>query len=290
MGKERNQATSVPWGDMIAAIQANPQRSAEPVVNTNTATGSVAALPAETTVEWLPGWTEDTTVSIPDIVSFVLWIRDPMYRAAAPGVRRAMEREEASALLQASEKAWRDHNGRQRGWIRKHLEEDLRARSGGADPAPDAWETVRVARRSALLVDYVCVMRNLRVGLWWPEHHAVTVIGIGDRVVNLNCTSGRVLMGAAGWQVAAAQWPLLFSSAKEMTWAPAACVSSIGTMTVAQIQEALMTIQPDALKTGGRLVLWNRLQWARLERSLRGLSDPIETDVHLPSVDPALSA
>lgn len=289
MGKERNQAASVPWGDMSAAIQANPQRSVGLTVTANTATGSVAALPAETTVEWLPGWTEDTTTSIPDIVSFVLWIRDPMYRAAAAGVRRAMEREEASALLQASEKAWRDHNGRQRGWVRKHLEEDLRARSGGAEPAPDAWETARTARRAALLVDYVCVMRGVRVGLWWPEHHAVAVIGVGDRVVNMNCTSGRVLIGAAGWQVAAPSWPLLLGAAKEMTWAPAACAPSMGTMTVAQIQEALMTIQSDALKTGGRLVLWNRLQWARLERSLRGLPDPIETDVLHPTADPAQS-
>ena len=289
MGKERNQAASVPWGDMIAAIQTNPQRSVGLTVNPNTAAGSIAALPAETAVDWLPGWTEDTTTSIPDIVSFVLWIRDPMYRAATAGVRRAMEREEASALLQASEKAWRDHNGRARGWIRKHLEEDLRARSGGADPAPDAWETARTQRRAALLVDYACVMRGLRIGLWWPEHHAVTVIGVGDRVVNLNCTSGRALIGPAGWTVAAASWPLLLGTAKEMTWAPAACSPSMGTMTVPQIQEALMSIQPDALKTGGRLVLWNRLAWARLLRSLRGLPDPTETDVLHTSVVPALS-
>lgn len=289
MGKERNQAASVPWGDMIAAIQANPQRSLTLETSATSAAGSVAALPVDTAVDWLPGWTEDTTTSLPDIVSFVLWIRDPMYRTAAAGVRRAMEREEASALLQASEKAWRDHNGRQRGWVRKHLEEDLRARSSGADPAPDAWELVRVNRRAALLVDYVCVMRGQRVGLWWPEHHAVTVIGTGDRVVNLNCTSGRALIGSAGWVVNALSWPTLLETAKEMTWSPATCAPSMGAMTVAQIQEALMTIQPDALKTGGRLVIWNRLQWARLVRSLKGLPDPIETGVPLSSVDPALS-
>ncbi len=289
MGKDRNQAASVPWGDMSAAIQANPRRSVGLTVNPSTAAGSIAALPAETSVDWLPGWTEDTTTSIPDIVSFALWIRDPMYRAASTGVRRAMEREEASSLLQASEKAWRDHNGRARGWVRKHLEEDLRARSGGADPAPDAWEVARTQRRAALLVDYVCVMRGLRLGLWWPEHHAVTVIGVGDRVVNLDCTSGRVLMGSAGWVTPAAQWPLLLAAAKEMTWQPSANAPSPGTATVAQIQEKLMLVQPDALKTGGRLVLWNRLQWVCLERSLRGLPGPTETDVHLASVDPALS-
>lgn len=291
MGKDHNQAASVPWGDISAAIAANPKRTAV-LLHAGGAAGSIAALPAAQAVEWLPGWTEDTTASISDIVSFVLWIRDPMYRSATAGVRRAMEREEASALLQASEKAWRDHNGRARGWVRKHLEEDLRLRSAGGDPAPDAWETARTVRRAALLVDYVCVMRGIRAGLWWPEHHAVAVIGTGDRVVNLNATSGHILMPAAtaaGWTVESSAWPALLATAKEMTWQPAACAPSMGAMTVAQIQEALMAIQPDAIKTGGRLVIWNRYQWARLERSLKGLPDPIETDALPANVAPAPS-
>jgi hypothetical protein len=290
MGKERNQAASVPWGDISAAIAANPQRGVA-LLQGGGAAGSIAALPVAQAVEWLPGWTEDTTASIADIVSFVLWIRDPMYRTATVGVRRAMEREEASALLQASEKAWRDHNGRLRGWVRKHLEEDLRQRSAGGDPAPDAWEATRVNRRAAHLVDYVCVMRNIRVSLWWPEHHATTVIGTGDRVVNLNATSGHVLLptATAGWTVESSSWPALLTKAKEMTWQPAACAPSLGAMTVAQIQEALTAIQPDALKTGGRLVLWNRLQWARLERSLKGLPDPTETDALLAIAAPVQS-
>lgn len=289
MGKERVQAASVPWGDISAAIAANQQRSVSLAV-ANSAATSIAALPEPAALPWLPGWTEDTTASIADIVSFALWVRDPMYRGATTSVRRAMEREEASALLQASEKAWRDHNGRARSWVRKHLEEDLRARSAGADPAPDAWETARTVRRAALLVDYVCVMRGLRVALWWPEHHCVAVIGTGDVVVNVNATSGHIMMNATGWTVAASAWPALLAMAQDMTWQPAANGPSAGTMTVAQIQEALMAIQPDSLKTGSRLVLWNRLQWARLERSLRGLPDPIETDVHLATSAPALSS
>lgn len=290
MGKERNQAASVPWGDIAAAIAANAQRGATLVANAATAAGSIAAMPPPSTLDWLPGWSEDTTFTVADIVSFALWIRDPMYRGATPGVRRAMEREEAGALLQASEKAWRDHDGRRRGWVRKHLEEDLRLRSGGGDPAPDAWEAIRVTRRAALLADYVCVMRGLRVALWWPEHHAVSVMGTDDRIVNLNASSGRVMLASSGWTADAAAWPTVLGAAKEMTWQPAACVPSGGAMTVAQIQEALMSLQPDAIKTGGRLVLWNRLQWARLVRSLQGLPDPIETDAHLTSVAPALSS
>lgn len=289
MGKERTQAASVPWGDISAAVTANPHRSSPLLVAATSAAASIAALPPPAEINWLPGWTEDTTATISDIVSFALWVRDPMYRGATVSVRRAMEREEASALLQASEKAWRDHNGRARSWVRKHLEEDLRARSGGADPAPDAWEATRTVRRAALLADYVCVMRGMRIALWWPEHHAVTVIGVGDTIVNLNATSGHIMMSPVGWKGRAVDWPALLATAKEMTWQPSANGPSAGTMTVAQIQETLMSVQPDALKTGGRLVLWNRLAWARLLRSLQGLSDPTETDVHLPSVDPAPS-
>jgi hypothetical protein len=63
---------------------------------------------------------------------------------------------------------------------------------------------------------------------------------------------------------------MILSASKEISWIPAASLPSIGSMTVAQIQEALVALDPDATKTGGRIVLWNRLQWIRLLRSLEG--------------------
>jgi len=276
MGKERNLAASVSWDQMSAAIQANPARG-QRLLSKATATAA-AMIPQERPLSWLPGWNEDSSMVVADTVSLVLWAQDPMYRGASVGVRRQLERELASGLLNASEKAWKEKSGRTRGWVRKHLEEDLRARSAGADPAPDAWENARTVRRAATLIDYICVMRDLRVALWWPEHHAVTVIGVGSTVVNINCTSGRVMMGSQGWKVAAADWPTLVTGAVDMTWAPAASAPSMSAMTVAQIQEALMALQPDAIKTGGRQQLWTRYNWARLLRSLKGLPDPIETD------------
>ena len=277
MGKERNFAASVPWGDIAAAIAANPQRTIG-LQGQTTAAASIAAMPAEEPLTWLPGWTEDTTFTVSDIVSFVLWIRDPMYRVATASVRRIMEKEEASALLHGSEKAWKEHangTGRARGWCRKHLEEDLRLRAGGGDPAPDAWEATRTVRRAALLVDYVCTVKGLRVALWWPEQKAVTVIGAGSAIVGLNCTSGHVLLGpgTSGWRIDAAAWPNLLLTAKEINWIPSAASPSIGAMTLTQIQEAIVAIQPDAVKTGGRVVLWNRLLWLRLARSLAGEPD-----------------
>lgn len=273
--KMRDLAASVPWANMQAAILANPQRGTG--LGLSGASGAVATMPAEESVPWLPaGWSEDTTLTIADAVSFALWIREPLYRTATSTVRRAMESEEASALLNASEAAWKEHNGRVRGWVRKHLEEDLRQRSGGAEPAPDAWETVRTARRAALLLDYVCVMRGLRVAIWWPEHKAVSIfpaaggVPAGTPLVQLNALTGRVMVGPQGATMVATEWPALYVRAVDMTWTPALSVASMGTMTVAQIQEALQAIAPDAERSGGRQVLWNRLQWHRLLAALNG--------------------
>jgi len=273
MGKDRDLAASVPWANMLAAIQTNPSRDVS--LGISGASGATAALPTETpALDWLGGgWTEDLTLTVPDAVALSLWVRDPLYRTATAGVRRAMEAEEATALLNASETAWRDHNGRMRSWVRKHLEEDLRARSGSADPAPDFWESVRTQRRTALLLDYVCVMRSLRVALWWPEHKTVTVIPAATMpvaapvIAQLNATSGRMLLGPSGAvTVPAATWATdVFVYGRDMSWAPAASIAAASSMTVAQIQEAIALLDPTAEKTGGgRQVLWNRLHWLQL--------------------------
>lgn len=279
MGKERDLAASVPWANMVAAIQANPKRDTS--LGLDGAATAVAALPSDSlALEWLGGgWTEDTTLTVPDAVSFALWVRDPLYRTASAGVRRAMEAEEATALLNASETAWRDHNGRVRGWVRKHLEEDLRGRSGSADPAPDFWESVRTQRRTALLLDYVCVMRSLRLAIWWPEHKTVTVIPAANApnvlpttpVSQLNATSGRVLLGPAGeTSVPPMKWAMeVLPAGVEMTWNPPATVPAMTSMTVAQIQEAIAVLDPAAEKTGGRQLLWNRLHWLQFMAAIQ---------------------
>lgn len=276
-----NKLNQVAWAEISAAIQANPQRGLS-LGGVGGAAFSLMAMPdAPPTLDWLTvgsGWTEETTFTIPDVVSFVLWIRDPLYRAAAPSLRRAMEVEEAQSLLHASEQAWSDQHGRARGWVRKHLEEDLRARASGADPAPDAWETVRTQRRAALLVDYVCVMRGLRVALWWPrvadQQTSVTMIpGNTGPVVQLNAVSGRILLTPTGSMTMDANaWPALVASSKA-TWFPAPCAPSIGSATVAQIQERLALIDPSADRTGNRATLWTRLMWATLLAGLRTVDE-----------------
>ncbi len=266
--------TSVAWEDISEAIRANPQRSTAFVGASLSA--AIAAIPSDNvTVPWLGGgWTEDTTFTISDVVSFVLWIVDPLYRTATPSVRRTMEMEEASRLLNASETAWKTRGGKARGWVRKHLEEDLRNRASGGDPDPDFWDKVRSTRRTALLVDYVCVMRSLQIACWWPSSESdevscttiplsfssVDVEGgeVPTTLVQLNCVSGNVLLNQAGdYRTPKTSWiqhPTVLAG-----WTPPACAPSIGTQTVAQIAEQLQ----ESERKGNRQTLWNRLLWNR---------------------------
>ena len=278
-------AASVPWANLNSAIQSNPSRSTS--LGFGSATAAVASLPMESpAVAWMGskggGWTEDTSMTVADGISMALWIRDPLYRAATASMRRTMEAEEATALLNVSETAWREHNGRVRGWVRKHLEEDLRGRSSAGEPAPDFWETVRTQRRAALLLDYVCVMRSLRVAIWWPDHKTVTVVPAAGGVdasapiVQLNATSGRILLGSGstGFTVGPMTWCSdVLPGATDIQWTPPATVSAMSSMTVAQIQEAIALLDPKAEKTGGRAVLWNRLHWLQWIASIRPTSD-----------------
>ena len=251
---------SVPWDQLRAAIEANPSNKA--VLGGGAATVSLDTLPDEIALTWLPGWHEDASFTVSDCVCLSLWVRDPMYRTATDSVRRAMEKEEASFLLHAIDSAWKEHNGRARGWCRKHLEEDLRLRAGGGDAAPDAWESVRLQKRAAQLVDYICALRSLRVGLWWPEHATVTNIPLSSEsatIVQVSCTSGRILIGPSGYQIPFHAWKPHMATVKDMQWVVPLCAPSIGAHTVAQIQEKLEAKSVTA--TGNRAQLWTRLQF-----------------------------
>lgn len=258
-------SSSVSWNELKSAIDTNPRRNTP--VSCGAASASLATIPDEATLEWCPGWTTDSTM-IMDAIALSIWIREPLYRTAAIPVRKAMEMEEASMLLNDVEKAWKAHKGR--GWVRKHLEEDLRMRAAGGEPAAD-WDTVRTQRRAAFLVDYVATMRSLRFGLWWPEQTAATMFPYADSTVGdsvqIDCMSGHVLLGpgTTGFRVPNRDWPNLVMQSK-CSWIPPACAPSIGTNTVAQIQEKLAAA--GQLTTGSRQVLWNRLMHTMLSKEL----------------------
>jgi hypothetical protein len=263
----------VSWADLHAAINANADRGAR-LPEPAGALASIAALPAETDVEWLAGFTEDTTFTISDAVSFVLWALDPMYRASSGA--REMEMEKASALIDTSETAWKARNGRVRGWVRKHLEEDLRLRAGGGDPAGDFWSQVRTKKRAALLLDYACIMAGVRVAIWWPEDKAVTVLPISGLpgsapLVQINGNTGHALIGTAGHTMESSTWPAVYTGRKneQIKWVSPMSTPAIGSHTTTEIQEQLReTLGSSVMPTGNRAALWNHLWWARLAEAL----------------------
>jgi hypothetical protein len=282
MGKERHLAATVEWGILEEAIRANPHNTIVPPCLAKNATAAVLSLPSEETpVSWLPaGWTEDTTFTITDPISLALWLSEPIYRSASPAVRRTMEMEEASNLMNAIDSAWKAQNGRARGWVRKHLEEDLRGRSSGEDPLPNAWEEVRTKKRTALLLDYVCCMRRFRIALWWKEQSIYTVFpltgGTGP-IPQLNAESAHMLIGPAGFTVSPAEWVRMIPAA-ELTsgckWQAPAAAPSAGSLTVSQIQELLREAYraigyTDVNTNMNRTALWNSLQWAQLLRDFQ---------------------
>lgn len=272
----------VGWTALHEAIQANPNRGKR-MLGTTTASASIAAMPdTESPLTWLPGWKEDTAFSVSDAVSLFLWISDPLYRVAVAGVRRTMEIEVTSALMSGIETAWKTRGGRHRGWIRKHLEEDLRARSAGADPVADFWELVRCQKRTALLLDYICVTRGIRVALWWPGQKSVTTVpltGVSPSagIININCESGHIMMHSDGWRTPATAWAPTVATAPDITWVAPPCSPSVGAQTIAQIQERLTEVGASASATGGKAAMWTRYLWQTLLNSLVG-AEPTAAD------------
>jgi hypothetical protein len=250
-------AGNVSWEELKAAIDANLKRNT--TLTSGAASASIHTIPDEITLDWCPGWTTDSAIIL-DAISLSLWIREPLYRTAAIPVRKAMEMEEASSLLHTIDDAWKAHKGC--GWIRKHLEEDLRMRAAGGEPSAD-WGAVRTQRRAAFLVDYVATVRSLRFGLWWPEQQVVTMIPLStsDTIrdsVQIDCTSGHVLLSKDGFRIKNNVWPG-FVKASSCKWIPPASAPSIGTNTVSQIHEKLSVVMPGVSYSGPRQNLWNSL-------------------------------
>lgn len=152
----------VEWSDLSAAIQQNPLRDH---AITSKMAGITEKVQKDIAVPWMPaGWSENKEHEVIDIVSLVLWIKEPMYRTATPAIKRAMEREENESLLTSIESAFTAHNGKARGWIKKHLEEAFSSLKEYKHN--EFWKGVMEEKRMALIMDFVCIVRHLRVGLW----------------------------------------------------------------------------------------------------------------------------
>ena len=276
----KHSAMSVKWEEVSEAIQQNPNRNVELVTNRVVDLSVKSDGPdGNHNVQWLPpGWTEDA-VHIPDPVSLSLWIRDPLYRIATDSIRRSMEMEEAAWLLEESESAWKSHNGRGHGWVRKHIEEDLRQRSAGGDSIHQiSWDAISSSRRAGLLMDYVCCLREFRVMLWWPDKATVTIFPLTDpeqkkEVYQLNCLSCHMLLPPSPSPslsslslLPSAIVPLLLA-VPSIAWTPPMSAPPIGSQTISQLQTQIVLLDPTSETKGNRSVLWNRLMWLTSNRN-----------------------
>jgi len=283
----------VEWSDLSAAIQQNPLRDH---AITSKMAGITDKVQKDIAVPWMPaGWSENKEHEVTDIVSLVLWIKEPMYRTATPAIKRAMEREEAESLLTSIDSAFTTHNGKARGWIKKHLEEAFSSLKEYKHN--EFWKGVMEEKRMALIMDFVCIVRNLRVGLWIACQSVtkepteptdstkptdpineiqgtVTIIPhISEQrsqIIQLNATTAHLLLDSKGSPfVDGKEWPAL-TMTKGFTWEPATSAPSIGSQTVPQIRARLLALghESPANKKENRATLWKRVQWLELVKSL----------------------
>jgi hypothetical protein len=247
----------LPWSAISEAIQANPNKTVQ--IGGGAATASLLALPADTDVPWLPGWSHDTN-QVLDVVAASLWIREPLYRSATTSVKQTMEMEEAAFLMNQIESAYKSFTGHT--WVRKHLEEELRNRSGGSLAAPDFWASMRTTKRLSQLVDYVCRVRGFRLCLFYPGQNEVTNVPLlshglpADKVTLIDTEACRVLLADHAKPSCTLNSVIL---ASEMSWFVPLSEPSIGATTVAQIVQSLQALKPGVYK-GNRPTLWRLLK------------------------------
>lgn len=243
----------VSWSSLSEAIQANPNKTVQ--IGGGPASASLLALPGDTDVPWLPGFSHDTN-QVLDVVAASLWIREPLYRSATGPVKQNMEMEEATFLMNQIESTYKTFTGHT--WVRKHLEEELRLRSGGSPAVPDFWASMRTTKRLSQLVDYVCRLRGFRLCLFYPGQNEVTNVPLlrhdlaPEKITLVDTEAGRVLLGPA----TTLQTAILRS---EMTWFVPLSESGVGATTMAQIVQSLQSLEPGVYK-GNRTTLWRILK------------------------------
>jgi hypothetical protein len=215
----------VSWELMNQAISENPNKHVRP-----------STIPASDELS------EDPSTMITDPISLSLWIRDPLFRIANASIRNSMKFEETTFLIESTDSAWATH-GKIRGWVRKHLEEDLRSPTLFSCN----WDTIRTSKRAALLLDYICFIRDFRVALWFDKVVTVIPFSVSNtKITHVDCVSSTITIGPH---------PNFFDEG--IQWVPPACAPSIGTQTVAQVTASAELLGPDPdLKTESKKELW----------------------------------
>lgn len=246
------------WDEIQSAIQCNVYRNEQLTfesheVSTTPSLSLKTSGPFDTT----------TVMPIQNPISLILYQRDPLYRITTQSIRHVMEIEEKNTLLSELESAWKTFHGKERGWVRKHLEESLSQSIENLD----YWTTVQTNKKLAQMIDYICIVRGLRISIWWEDK--VTVIPFKDKsltgkLIHIRADTSTLFE----FEPTGDSFPLSLYTQKEITWIPPVCAPSMGSQTIAQIQSQLKEFEIEDGPKMSRSELWNLLMWESFKRSL----------------------
>lgn len=269
-------AVHVQWEDLLNAADCNPIQS---IHSFGSATRSILAMPKESssslTLPLEEGWKEEKSFTAPDVLALILWIENPLFRAATEEIRYEIKQELIDYLLTNMESLWKRYNGRARGWIRKHLEEELnKIRSQATSPLP-LWD---LTRRSALFIDFIAVVKDVRISLWNSKDdtyllipHSLPFSSLGKEVIlQMNMDTFHPLINGKTGELKMSNKEWLEQVMEGNKWTLPACVSSRGNPTVPEIRELVKLANSGASEElkGTRAELWKRLHWLELRNEL----------------------
>lgn len=261
----------VQWEDLLNAAVCNPIQT---INSFGSATQSILAMPKDSDLETegKKGWEEEKSFTASDVLALILWIENPLFRATTEQGRIEIKHELIDYLLTNLESLWKRHNGRARGWVRKHLEEELNKICSQSTSTLPLWE---FSRRSALFIDFVAVVKDVRISLWNSKEDTYMLIphnnGKGD-ILQMNMDTFHPLINRKTGELKISNKEWLEQVMGGKKWTLPACVSSRGNPTVAEIRELIKLIDSDSSareeQKESRAELWKRLHWLELQNEL----------------------
>ena len=123
----------------------------------------------------------------------VLGIQDIMYSRATYRTQYQIECEEAVRLETELPIVYKSQAGRSRGWTKTNLEILIKPRCaiGGnlrdLDKAKGAfhWNLVRTDKYQAAFLDFVCIVKKIRIAVWFEEEKRVVLFPAADHTESL---------------------------------------------------------------------------------------------------------
>ncbi len=138
----------------------------------------------------------------------VLGIGDIMYSRATHRTQYQIECEEAVRLETEMPTVYKSQAGRSRGWTKANLEILIKPRCaiGGnlrdLDKAKAAfhWNLVRTDKYQAAFLDFVCVVKKIRIAVWFEEEKRVVLFPAADNTTALGNTVPLFHVSSSGFE------------------------------------------------------------------------------------------